>query len=100
MIVRSASEPRFYLGRLAGCLVVHDDMASEPLRDLSVDLFDELQELDRPMPLVAFSNDKPGRDTERGKKRSRTMPHLPVRETFPTLGMIGKTVCSRSGACV
>ena len=68
MIVRPASEPRFDLGRLVGGVVVHDDMDSEPLRDLSVDLFEELQELDRPMALVAFANDKPGSDIERGKK--------------------------------
>jgi hypothetical protein len=35
---------------------------------LSIDLFEELQELDRPMALVAFANDKPGSDIERGKK--------------------------------
>jgi hypothetical protein len=31
-----------------GGVVVHDDMDSEPFGDLSVDLFEELQELDRP----------------------------------------------------
>src|SRR6201999_3867930 len=58
MIVLPASEPRFDLGCLVGSVVVHDDMDSEPLRDLSVDLFEELQELDRPMALVAFADDK------------------------------------------
>ena len=57
MIVRPAGEPRFDLGRLVGGVVIHDDMDSEPLRDLSVNLFEELQELDRPMALVAFANE-------------------------------------------
>ena len=59
MIMRPACEPRLDLGRLVGGVVVHDDMDSEPLRDLSVDLFEELQELDRPVTLVAFADDKP-----------------------------------------
>ena len=42
-----------------GGVVVHDDMDSEPLRDLSVDLFEELQEFDCPMAFVAFANDEP-----------------------------------------
>lgn len=46
MIVRPSSQPRFDMGCLVGDVVVHDDMDIEPLRDLSVDLF-ELQELDR-----------------------------------------------------
>jgi hypothetical protein len=58
-------------------------MDSEPLRDLSVDLFEEeLQELDRPMALVAFADDKPGSNIERGKKLARTMSHVAVRATF------------------
>lgn len=82
MIVRPASKPRFDLGRLVGGVVVHDDMGSEPLRNLSVDLFEELQELDRPMALVAFANDKPGSDIERSKKRGRAVPNVAVRATF------------------
>src|SRR5215475_5855983 len=57
-------------------------MDSEPTRDLSVALFEELQELDRPMALVAFANDKPGSDIERGKKRGCAMSHVAVRATF------------------
>src|SRR4029450_13198908 len=82
MIVRPASEPCFDLGCLVGGVVVHDDMDSEPLRDLSVDLFEELQELDRPMAFIAFADDKPGSNIERGKKRGRTMSHVAVRATF------------------
>lgn len=82
MIVRPASEPRFDLGCLVGGVVVHDDMDSEPRRDLSVDLFEELQELDRPMALIAFADDKPRGDIECGKKRDFTMSHVAVRATF------------------
>ena len=63
-------------------VVVHDDMDSEPLRDLSVDLFEELQELDRPVALVAFADDEPRGDIERGKQRSCTMAHIAVRVPF------------------
>ena len=67
MIARPAGEPRFDLRCFVGGVVVHDDMDSEPLRDLSVDLFEELQKLDCPMALVAFADDKPRGDIECGK---------------------------------
>ncbi len=57
---------------------VHDEMDSEPLRDLSVDLFEELQEFDCPMTLVAFADDEPRGNVERCKKRGRAMPHVAV----------------------
>ena len=47
VIVRPAGEPCFDLGRLVGGVVVHDDMDVEPVRDPSVDLFEEVQELGR-----------------------------------------------------
>ena len=50
-------------------------MDIEPFRDLSVDLFEKLQELDRPVTLVAFADDKPRGDIECSKQRGRTMPH-------------------------
>ena len=59
MVMRPAGEPRFDLGCLVGCVVIHDDMDIEPFRDLGIDLFEELQELDRPVTLVAFADDKP-----------------------------------------
>ncbi|OPY96014.1 hypothetical protein A5906_05375 [Bradyrhizobium sacchari] len=49
---------------------------------MSLDLFEEIQELDRPMSLVAFANDKAGSDIERGKQRGPAMPHIAVRATF------------------
>jgi hypothetical protein len=48
-------------------VVVHDDMDIEPFRDLSVDLLEKLQELDRSVALVAFANDKPRGDIESSK---------------------------------
>src|SRR5882757_1163863 len=58
MIVRTAGEPRLYLGRLVGGIVVQDDMDFEPFGHVSVDLLEEVQELGRPMSLVAFADDE------------------------------------------
>ena len=77
-----AGKPRLDLRRLVGGIVIHDDMDIEPFRDLSIDLLEELQELGRPVALVAFADDEPGGDIERGKQRGRTMPHIAVRTTF------------------
>jgi len=66
MIVRPASAPCFILGVLGG-VVVHDDMDSQPLRDLTIDA------------LVAFADDKLRSDIERGKNRGRTTPRLAAR---------------------
>ena len=57
--MRSAGEPRLDLGGLVGGIVIHDDMDIDPFRDLSVDLFEEVQELGRPVTLVAFADDEP-----------------------------------------
>ena len=57
-------------------------MDIESFRDLGIDLFEELQELDRPMALVAFADNKSGSDIERGKQRGRTMPHIAVGAAF------------------
>src|SRR5262245_53665048 len=80
--MRSASEPRLDLGSFVGGIVIHDDMDIEPLRNLSIDLFEEVQKLCRSVTLVAFADDKPRGDIECGKQRGRTMPHIAVRATF------------------
>ena len=59
VIARMFGQPRFDLGVLVGGVIIHDDMDIEPARDVSVDLFEEVQELDRPVALVAFADDKP-----------------------------------------
>ena len=45
--MRPAGEPRLDLGRLVGGIVVHGDLDIEPFGDLSIDLFEEVQELCR-----------------------------------------------------
>ena len=57
--MRPAGEPRLDLGCLVGGIVIHNDMDIEPRRDLSIDLFEEIQELSRPVTLVAFADDEP-----------------------------------------
>ena len=74
--MRPPGEPRLNLGGFVGGIVIHDDMDIEPFGDLSIDLFEELQELDRPVTLVAFADDKPRGDIECGKQRGGTMPHV------------------------
>ena len=58
MIVRPPGEPRLDLGGFVGGIVVHDDMDIEAFWDLSIDLFEEVQELGRPVTLVAFADDE------------------------------------------
>lgn len=65
--MRPASKPRFDLWGLVGSVVVHDDMDIEPFGDLSIDLFEEVQELRRPMTLVALADDEPRGDVKRGE---------------------------------
>ncbi len=67
--MRPAGEPRFDLGCLVGGVIIHDDMDIETFGNLSVDLFEELQELDRPVTLVAFADDEPRGDIECGEQR-------------------------------
>ena len=88
--MRPASEPRFDLGCFVDCVVIHDDMDIEPFRGLGIDLFEELQEFDRPVTLVAFADDKPRGDIECGKQCGSTMPHIAVRATSGTPGIIGR----------
>src|SRR5262245_5331884 len=82
MIVRAAGEPRLNLWGFVGGIVIQDDMDIEPFGDLSIDLFEEVQELGRPVTLVAFADDEPRGDIECCKQRGRTMPHVAVRATF------------------
>jgi hypothetical protein len=68
------------------------------LQGFELDLFEKLQELDRSVALVALANDKPRGNIESSKQGGRTMPHVAVRATFRTPGIIGKTGWSRSSA--
>ena len=80
--MRPAGESHLDLGCLVSGIVIHNDMDIEPHRYLSIDLFEEVQELGRPVTLVAFADDEPRGDIECGKQRGRTMPHVAVRATF------------------
>src|SRR5512146_188447 len=80
--MRPAGEPRLDLGSFVGGIVIHDDMDIDPFWDLSIDLFEEVQELGRPVTLVAFADDEPRGNIQGGEQRGRTMPHVAVRATF------------------
>jgi len=67
MIMRPPGEPRLDLGGFVGGIVIHDDMDIEPFGDVSIDLFEEVQELSRPVTLVAFADDETRGDVECGK---------------------------------
>jgi hypothetical protein len=54
-----------------GGIVIHDHMDIEPFGDLSIDLFEEVQEFGRPVTPVAFAADEPGGDIKCGKQRGR-----------------------------
>src|ERR1700746_3157873 len=82
MIMRPAGKPRLDLGSFVGGIVIHDDMDIEPFWDSSIDLFEEVQELGRPMTLVAFADDEPRGDIECSEQRGRAMAHVAVRATF------------------
>src|SRR5215472_14041120 len=57
-------------------------MDVEPFRDLSIDLFEEVQELGRPVALVAFADNEARGDIEGGEQRGRAVPHVVVRLPF------------------
>ena len=82
MVMRPAGEPRLDLGSFVGGIVIHDDMDIEPFRNLSIDLFEEVQELGRPVALVAFADNEARGHVECGKQRGRTMPHVAVCSAF------------------
>jgi hypothetical protein len=74
--MRPAGEPRLDLGCLVGGIVVHDDMDVEPFRDLSIDLFEEVQELGRSVAPLAFGDNEARGDIEGGEQRGRAVPPI------------------------
>ena len=48
-------------------------MYVRPFRNRGVDLFQKVEELGRPVALVAFADHRASRDVERGKQRCRSM---------------------------
>ena len=59
VITWPAGKPGFDFGGFVGRVVVHDDMGIGPFGNLSVDLFEKVQELSGPMTLVALPMTKP-----------------------------------------
>src|SRR5262245_59478031 len=57
-------------------------MDVEPVRDPSIDLFEEVQELGRAVAPVALADDEARGDIEGGEQRGRAVPHITVRPPF------------------
>ena len=79
MIMRTTGKPCLDLGRLVGGIVVHDDMDLEPIGNASIDFLEEVQELGRPVSLVALADDEARCDIERCEQRGRAVPYVIVR---------------------
>ena len=71
--VRAAGQPRLDFRRLVRGVIVHHQMYVRPFRNRGVDLFQKVEELGRPVALVAFADHRASRDVERGKQRCRSM---------------------------
>jgi len=56
--MRPAGEPRLNLWGFVGGIIIHDDMDIEPFGDLSIDLFEEVQELGRAARCYLNSNSR------------------------------------------
>ena len=65
MPVRTAHEPGFDLRSFVRGIVVHHQMHVPFWWHGCVDPFQEIQELSRPVALVAFADHRPGGDIER-----------------------------------
>jgi len=97
MPVRAAREPGLDPGILLRGVVVHHQMNVPTFRYDLVDLLQAVEELGRPVALVAFADHRSCRDVERGKQRGRAVADVGVSSS---LGAIGNTGCSRSGAWI
>ena len=67
--VRPPRQPGLHRHGLVGRVVVHDDVDVQPLGDAAVDLFEEVEELPRPVATIALADDEAGGDIESGKER-------------------------------
>ncbi len=81
-------EPSLHRGRLVRPIIVHDDVDLHAglAGDLAIDLLEKLEELPRPMPLVALADHPTGGDIQRGERRGRPVADVVV---SPTLGPTG-----------
>src|SRR3546814_10182423 len=79
MPMRAAGKPCLDLRRLVGGIIVHHEVDVRPLGHLGVDPPEEVEELGRPMALVAFSDHGAGGDIERGEQGCRAITDISVR---------------------
>lgn len=83
IIMRSSCQPVFYQSRLVSGVVVHDHVDVDALRNMCIDLLQEVQKLRGSVALVAFANHKARSDIESREKRRCAMTHVRV---CPALG--------------
>ena len=74
MEARMGLEPAVNRGTLVGAVVVTDEVHVEVLRDLAVDLDQELLELDRAVTAVRRADHRPVCNVERGKQARGPVP--------------------------
>src|SRR3546814_7087110 len=82
MPMRAAGKPCLDLRRLVGGIIVHHEVDVRPLGHLGVDPPEEVEELGRPMALVAFSDHGAGGDIERGEQGCRAITDISVRTSL------------------
>ena len=91
-------QPRFDRRRFVGGVVVHDDVDIEPVRDIGIDLLEEVEELGCPVALVTLADHEAGGHVERGEQRCRAVADIVMGPPLGIPGIIGSTGCSRSSA--
>ena len=79
-------------------VVVHDEVDVDIGRDIRFDRVEEAAELAGAMPAIAFADDWPGGDVERGEQRGRAMPGIVVAAPRRLAGRIGSRGWLRSSA--
>ena len=82
MVVRSADQPCLDHSRFVSGVIVHDDVDVEAVRDLSVDLLEEIKKFRSVMTLVAFANHKAGSDVEGCEQRHGAMANIRMGPAF------------------
>lgn len=82
MPMRAAGKPSLDLRRLVGGIIVHREVDVRPLGHLGIDPPEEVEELGRPMALVAFSDHGAGGDIEHGEQGCRAITNISVRTSL------------------
>ena len=95
MPIWSARQPSLYFGRFVGGVVVYHQKHVRAFGQVAVQFFQEVQELCRAMPFVAFANHRPGRNVQRSKKRSRAVSDVCVRRSAMP-GSVGRVARDRA----